>query len=155
VQAAPPGTSSPPPTAADVGRATRYVLALAFAWAGAAGAWRLSTFARTVADSGLVPDGAARAVALTWCIAALAAAVALASPRTARVGAWLALVVAGTATVVSVAAWIRGTPVMCTCIRPAARRSTRDHVEALVSDVVLLALALVAWRTTRRRLASS
>jgi hypothetical protein len=127
------------------------VLALAFAWAGAAGAWELSTFARTVGESGLVPDGAARAVALTWCIAALAAAVALASPRTARVGAWLALVVAGTATAVSAAAWIRGTPVMCTCIRPAARRATRDHAEALLSDVVLLGLAAVAWRTSRRR----
>jgi hypothetical protein len=88
---------------------------------------------------------------LTWCIGALAAAVALANPRTARVGAWLALLVAGTATAVSVAAWMRGTPVMCTCIRPAARGATRDHVEALVSDVVLLALAVVAWRTSRRR----
>jgi hypothetical protein len=131
------------------------VLALVFAWAGAAGAWRLSTFARTVADSGLVPDGAARAMALTWCVAALVTAVALAGRRTARVGAWLALVVAGAATAVSVAAWIRGTPVMCTCIRPTARRATRDHVEAFVGDVVLLALAVVAFRTSRRQAAPS
>jgi hypothetical protein len=131
------------------------VLALAFAWAGATGAWRLSTFARTVADSGLVPDGAARAVALTWCVAALVAAVALASARTARVGAWLALAVAGAATAVSIAAWIRGTPVICTCIRPAARRATRDHIEALVGDLVLLALAGVAVRTSRRPAAPS
>jgi hypothetical protein len=127
------------------------VLALACAWAGAAGAWRLSTFARTIADSGLVPHGAARPAALAWCVAALVAAVSLASTRTARVGAWLAFVVAATATGVSLAAWIRGAPVMCTCVHPAVRRATSDHVEALASDVVLLVLAVVALRTSRRR----
>jgi hypothetical protein len=44
---------------------------------------------------------------------------------------------------------------MCTCIRPTARRATRDHVEAFVGDVVLLALAVVAFRTSRRQAAPS
>jgi hypothetical protein len=148
VHRAPPGTPSRAPVTAGAG-AARVLLALTLTWAGAVGVWRLSAFARTVSRSGLVPDGAARATTLVWCVAALVAAVALVPAPTVRAGAVLALVVAAAAAAVSTAAWIRGTPVMCACVSPVVRHATRDHVEALAGDVILLALALMTLHGSR------
>jgi len=119
------------------------------AWLGVVGAWRLPALTRTLSASGLVPTGAARTVAVLWCVTALAAAVALVNVRTAHAGAVLALLVACAASAVTIGAWVEGEPVVCACVSATVRHSGRDHVEALVGDAALVGLALLTLMRPR------
>lgn len=130
------------------GVALRLLLAAVFAWLGVQAITHITTVERGLRDAGL-GRSLATAAALVWSIAALATAAALLVRSTARAAACTAIVLVTGVLIVSVLTWLRGTPVPCSCATPTLQRGARHHGEAVVGDVVLLALAVFTFVTTR------
>lgn len=142
-------STTPPVRRATGVRALRVLLAVVLVWTGVTGLAHHDAWARAWRAARLGTTGSVLSLALP--VAALAAAALLASRRTAFTGAVVACATACVALVTTAATWLHGAPVACTCVGAAVRHGTRANVEAVVGDVVLLALACVtAWRTRDR-----
>ena len=150
--------SRPSPSAAtrvNRGDVVRFLLAAVLVWVGAQSLAHLATVERTVRDSGALNGTAARWIAATWAVGALVTAAALLNRATARAGALATIVLASAALTLAVVAWVRGTPVACSCTTATLQHGARHHAEAVVGDTLLLVLGGITFVTTRRGRAGS
>jgi hypothetical protein len=145
----PPRTAAP---ALTVGRrdVLRFLLAAILACVGGQSLAHLSTLERSLHDSGLVGTTATW-IAVAWSLGALAAAIALLMRASARPGAFAAVLLALAITIFAIVAWIRDTPVSCSCTTATLQRGTRHHAEAVVGDALLLALGGITFVTVGTR----